>query len=667
MKRLIKVLSLMAAVAAMAMACTKGGEGGGQSPPNPNPDERVVLTRAAGFFMSEKSTPDADYVELTFREGDFDEAGNPTGRGTLVVIPCYTKPAVSDVRVLASGVYNPVPETGAARLTFIPGDEASQTGARVVSYDDNGEGQTRWLSGGSFSVTKSAETYTIAFDMSETVAVPEEGVEDGEEPEGEMGTEITFMADFTGPLTIADETGYVTLDICAAGYFDDNYNVGTYYWQFEVYRNDEATGLQEGLTMFLSMSTNYHFDTGQWQDGVYTPSSDFSAGTFYQGQIVGGTGAEGSMCVLIVNGKQALYVVSGGTFALEATGNGEYSILANLELANPNETRRAVFRYNGTPKKENKSYKNRTWNGVFTRGEAEYYGPTSNNSDRWQIELSWPDETNPDESRVYIVELYGPKGGGKTTLPTGTFPMATQTQQYVAGTMEPGWMDLSDKRGTWMTSRMGVGERANPSPATEGKGSITITSKGDGKYDFSVNFEEEARKNKFNGTGTNLAVNVVDSGPQDMVLTGWNAHSLLNYNGVKKEGVSNSMTASLMAGTLNWNGERNGMTSLLQGTGRYVRLDLCVSPTETRYIPLGVYTRNTTQNPFTLGGMSWVEDWDDNNPSGRKSWTVVGGTVNVRARTGDTYTIELDLLMYDGSTAKGTFVGNLQYIDSSEE
>jgi hypothetical protein len=51
--------------------------------------------------------------------------------------------------------------------------------------------------------------------------------------------------------------------------------------------------------------------------------------------------------------------------------------------------------------------------------------------------------------------------------------------------------------------------------------------------------------------------------------------------------------------------------------------------------------------------------------SARKSWGIVGGTANVKARTGDTYTIEYDFRLYDGSTARGTFTGDLRYIDAS--
>jgi hypothetical protein len=633
----------MAAAAAMTISCQKGGDPG----PDPGPvgSERIVLTQAQGSFIVGNSNPAADYVELRF-----------TAEGKTLTIPAFTKPAVTGTRTLSSGVYKPMTGEGEVPFAFIPGNETAETGARFVSRGEDGEEQTLWITAGSFSVTRSGETYTIAFDMSEEAAAEEE-----------TATAFDLEADFTGPLAIADQTEYTTLDICAAGYFDDNYNVGTYYWQFEVYRNDAASGLQEGLKMFLNMSTAYHFDTGRFQEGDYTPATDYSALTFVQGQI-DGNDAVGSNALLISEGKVVPYVVSDGTFTLESNGDGTHSILANVVLDNPvYGPVRKVFKFDGTIRKENKAYKNRTWNGVFTTAAATYWGPTTNNSDRWVMELSWPDEANPAESRVYIVEVYGPAGGGKTALPTGTFSMAAQTEKYVAGTIEPGWLDMSkNKKGTWMTSRMGNGERANPSPATPGKGSVTITSKGGGKYDFAVNFEEDARKNKFNGTGSNLSAPITDNGPKDIVITDWNNSSLLNYNGVRSGGTSNAMMVALTSGTLNFDGvSPGGITGILQGTGTWIQLDLRVSTDATRYIPLGVYNWAMSSNPFTFGGMSWSEYWDDNNMSAKKSRDIVGGTANVKARTGDNYTIEYDFRLYDGSTARGTFTGDLRYIDNS--
>lgn len=598
--------------------------------------KHITFTSAEGAYEPQADASAADHVVLSFRKGSFDTEGNPTGKGYVLIVPCFTKPAADGIPTIASGTYNAA--AGGEAFTFTPGNEVDGAGARLISYDDKGGVTTTCIDGGSFSVKRSSGIFTFAFEISHA--------------------QRTLSADYEGSLPV--DEGYEVLDRSTAYFYGDYDGSGLYNWGLDLFRETES-GKQEGVQLDLNMENTFDFENGRLQEGVYTASSDGSAGTFYPGKIEDGR-LLGGACILVVDSRQVTYLITGGTLTIREAGNG-YVITTDFEVKNAKDGSTAKnirFKYSGEPVLKNSSATDRTWNGEIENANASWYGDTGNNSDKWIFQLSWPDG---EETRHYLVEVYAPKSSRADGLvpPTGTFTMAEATGGNRSGTMEPGSGDLSHGlNGTWFTTTWGEAVNNNPRPAKPGVGSITITSSGD-SYDI-VSYFEDDRNNKFHGTYNAGPVTVLDKGPEDYTIDSWNEHGIVFYNGLSTSKEFGQLRAYLMNGSLYFDDK-----GYLQGAGMYLDLDFYVDPTATHYIPLGVYTKNpafSTPAPNTLGFFSAFYLWDPDNRV-NTGFDIVSGTANVTARDGDDYTIEFDLGLHDGSTVKGTFVGSMAYQDAS--
>ncbi len=633
----MKKILFLTIVAVVALATTACNEKPPIDPPI-IPDGPLTFTEVEGVRYEVESSSTIDYVELTFRTADFDDEGNSTDKGAALIIPLFTKPSATGVKTIASGTYNAAsnatePET----FTYIAGNATKGSGVRVVRYDDKGQSTTTYINSGSFYVTRSSGVYTIKFNLLE----------------GETELEAN---DFVGEFSIemVDNKEYLMVDRVNGLFYDDYYDTGTYCWGLDMIWTHNS-GKMEGIIVTLNMSTAYHFDNGQLQEGVYTAATNGAVGTYYQG-VVEGNEAKGATCILIINGNQVPYLITEGTISIESSGANGYIIKTDLKLWEPNtnDIKRVLFKYEGEPNLSNNASKNRTWNGDIEFVFANYYGNRNRSgSDRWILQLSWPDG---NEMRHYIVEIYAPQSGN-LTLPSGTFEMAATTGQYAPNTMEPGHILNFKRLGTWFLTTSGGIEKVNPRPAAPNIGSITITENTDGTYDI-VSYFEDDMNNKFNGSYDNGTVTVVDNQPLDFVVDEWNNNGVVFYNGPEGSR-ANNFRANLMNGTLYWDSEGR-----LQGAGMWLDLDVYTDQNATRYIPLGVYTRNLGAIPGTLG-MFTAFYKDDVNAADYNDWGVTSGSAEVKARDGDTYTIEFDFGLRDAYTLKGTFIGELEYIDSS--
>lgn len=462
------------------------------------------------------------------------------------------------------------------------------------------------------------------------------------------------------------ERELVTLKYGAAFYYGDTYGAGTANWVLEIDVMEDDTW--HGFSVDLNMEAVYDYAGGGLQEGTYVLGTDGAAKTFAPGAVDEATERVGGSYVYRKDfGKfnyEELYLVEGGTIEIESEGTNRYTVTAKFKTAtdyfgNGTTKNDVAYTFVGVPV---------LYDGVaptppdprpdaaLQAGVAFYYGDTGKGSDRWVTQFGYEEG---EYTVLYRVEINAEKSYG-LTLPVGTFEMAAEAGLGVAGTVEPYVYDEEDFVGTCFIT---YHQETYVNELGAVKGNLTITDAGGGNYLAQMTFEDKDG-NVFGGTyeGT---VGITGNAPREYEIDDWNGDgSIIDFYG--SNGGANNFYLMLCGEGVSIDGAGNPV-----GEGVMLELDLFtpLDLPEAGYIPLGVYTVDTegTMAPWTIDAVDGYAGFYEVQPEPRYGGAALtGGAVEFKSRTGDEYTIALDLQLGDGSTLKGTFVGAPQYGDYSQ-